>query len=46
MTFMTIPVLSIRMFADEGVLYRIIQTPTDHHYLQNDLDIIILLVNK
>ena len=37
---------SIRMFADDCVLYRIIQTPSDHHYLQNDLDAIILWANK
>ena len=34
---------SIRMFADECVLIR---TPTDHRYLQNDLDTIILWANK
>ena len=34
------------MFADDCVLYRIIQTPNDHHYLQNDLDTIILWANK
>ena len=37
---------SIRMFADDCVLYRIIQTPSDHHYLQNDLDTIILWANQ
>ena len=32
---------TIRMFADDCVLYRIIKTLNDHHHLQNDLDIII-----
>ena len=32
---------TIRMFADDCVLYRIIKTPNDHHHLQNDLDAII-----
>ena len=34
---------STRMFTDECVLIR---TPTDHRYLQNDLDTIILWANK
>ena len=33
---------SIHMFADDCALYRIIQTPTDHYYLQNNLDTIII----
>ena len=37
---------SIRMFADDCVLYRIIQTLSDYHYLQNDLDTIILWANQ
>ena len=35
---------SLRMFADDCVLYRIIKSPNDHHCLQNDLDIIIKMV--
>ena len=35
----------MHIFADDCVLYRVIQTPTDHHYLQNDLDTIILWAN-
>ena len=32
---------TIRLFADDCVLYYIIKTPNDHHHLQNDLDTII-----
>ena len=31
----------IRLFADDSVLYRIIQSEEDHHYLQQDLNCII-----
>ena len=31
----------IRLFADDCVLYRIIQSEEDHHYLQQDLNCII-----
>ena len=37
---------SLRMFADDCVLYRIIKLPNDHHCLQNDLDTIIQWSNK
>ena len=34
------------MFADDCVLYHIIKTPNDHHYLQNNLHTIIQWSNK
>ena len=32
---------SIRLFADDCILYRIITSPEDHHHLQHDLDSLV-----
>ena len=36
----------IRLFADDCVLYRIVQSEQDHHYLQQDLSCIIHWTNQ